>query len=184
MKATEVLMEEHRVIERVLIALERASSRLSKGEDVYIRFFTGATVFIKNFADGCHHQKEEGILFPAMLENGLSKESGPVAVMLAEHEEGRRLTQKIRQAIERLQTHDNVARNELAQSAMGYVKLLRQHIYKEDNILFPMADKVIPIDQQQQIMDAFKLVERDQMGDDVYEKYLGLAERLEQECLR
>jgi hemerythrin-like domain-containing protein len=150
---------------------------------VYLRFFTGTTVFIKVFADGCHHQKEEGILFPAMIENGLSKDTGPIAVMLAEHEEGRRLTQKMRQALERLQATD-ASRNELVQNALSYVKLLRQHIYKEDNILFPMADKVIPIDQQQQILDAFMLVERDETGESVHEKYLGLAERLEQECFR
>ena len=183
MKATEILMEEHRVIERVLTALERAATRLYKGQEVYLRFFTGTTVFIKNFADGYHHQKEEGILFPAMIENGLSKDAGPIAVMLAEHEEGRRLTQKMRQALERLQTTD-ASRSELVQNALSYVKLLRQHIYKEDNILFPMADKVIPVDQQQQILDAFMLVERDETGESVHEKYLGLAVRLEQECLR
>ena len=184
MKATEILMEEHRVIERVLTALERASTRLYKGQEVYLRFFTGTTVFIKNFADGYHHQKEEGILFPAMIENGLSKETGPIAVMLAEHDEGRHLTHKMRQALERLQTTDDASRSELVQNALSYVKLLRQHIYKEDNILFPMADKVIPVDQQQQILDAFMLVERDETGESVHEKYLGLAERLEQECFR
>jgi hemerythrin-like domain-containing protein len=183
-KATEELMQEHRVIERVLTALERAATRLSKGQDVYLRFFAGTTVFIKNFADGYHHQKEEGILFPAMIENGLSRETGPVAVMLAEHEEGRRLTQKMRQSLERLQGCEDPARNELVQNATGYIKLLRQHIYKEDNILFPMADKVIPADQQQQITEAFKLLERDETGEDVHEKYLGLAVRLENECLR
>lgn len=184
MKATEILMEEHRVIERVLIALERAVARLSKGEDVYLRFFTGTIVFIKNFADGCHHQKEEGILFPAMVENGLSKETGPIAVMLAEHEEGRRYTQKMRQALERMQTCNDASANELAQNAQGYIKLLRQHIYKEDSILFPLADKIIPPDQQGQVHEAFKLVERDETGESVHEKYLGLAVRLEQECLR
>jgi hemerythrin-like domain-containing protein len=177
-------MDEHRIIERVLTALERATTRLSKGQDVYLRFFTGATVFIKNFADGCHHQKEEGILFPALIQYGLSKETGPVAVMLAEHEEARRLVQKIRQAIERLQSSDDSARNDLIHNSEGYIKLLRQHIYKEDNILYPMADKVLPADQQQQILEAFKLVERDETGEDVREKYLGLAARLEQECLR
>lgn len=177
-------MQEHRVIERVLTALERAATRLSKGQDVYMRFFAGTTVFIKNFTDGYHHQKEEGILFPAMIQNGLSKEAGPVAVMLAEHEEGRRLVQKMRQSLERLQGCEDPARNELVQNAMGYIKLLRQHIYKEDNILFPMADKVIPADQQQQVTDAFKLLERDETGENVYEKYLGLAVRLESECLR
>ena len=104
--------------------------------------------------------------------------------MLAEHEEARRLTQKMRQALERLQASDDLACNELIQNAQAYIKLLRQHIYKEDNILFPMADKVLPAEQQQQILDAFKLVERDETGEDVHEKYLGLAARLEQECLR
>jgi hemerythrin-like domain-containing protein len=169
------------VIERVLTALERASSRLSKGEDVYLRFFTGTTVFIKNFADGCHHQKEEGILFPAMVENGLSKQTGPLAVMLVEHEEGRRLTQKMRQAIEHLQTRDDAGRNELVQNAMGYVKLLRQHIYKEDNILFPMADEVIPASHYAPIMDAFEHVEKIETGEGVHEKYEALAEWLKRE---
>ena len=184
MKATEVLMEEHRVIERVLTALERAATRLSKGQDVYLRFFAGTAVFITNFTDGNHHYKEEAILFPALVENGLSKETGPVAVMLAEHAEGRRLNQKMKQATERLQTSDDAARNELVQNALSYVKLLRQHIYKEDNILFPMADKVIPADQQQQLTEAFERKEHDETGDNVHEKYLGLAERLEKECLR
>ena len=183
-KATEVLMNEHRVIERVLTALERASTRLSNGQDVYLRFYAGAIVFIKNFADGCHHQKEEGILFPAMIENGLSRETGPVAVMLAEHEEGRRLTQKIRQSLERFQGGDDTARNELIKNSLAYTKVLRQHIHKEDNILFPMADKLIPAEQQQQISEAFKLLEHDESGEDVHEKYLGLAVRLENECLR
>ena len=184
MKATQVLMDEHRVIERVLTALERASTRLNNGQDVYLRFFAGTIVFIKNFADGCHHQKEEGILFPAMIENGLSREAGPVAVMLAEHEEGRRLTQKIRQSLERYQGGDDSARKELANNSLAYTKLLRQHIHKEDNILFPMADKLIPSEQQQQISEAFKLLEHDETGEDVLEKYLGLAVRLESECLR
>jgi hemerythrin-like domain-containing protein len=183
-KATEVLMNEHRVIERVLTALERAATRLSNGQDVYLRFFAGAIVFIKNFADGCHHQKEEGILFPAMVENGLSRETGPVAVMLAEHEEGRRLTQKIRQSLERFQGGDDTARNELIKNSLAYTKVLRQHIHKEDNILFPMADKLIPAEQQQQLSEAFKLLEHDESGEDVHEKYLGLAVRLENECLR
>jgi hemerythrin-like domain-containing protein len=184
MKATEILMEEHRVIERVLNALERASNRLSQGEDVYLRFFTGTTVFIKGFADGCHHQKEEAILFPALVENGLSKESGPVAMMLAEHEEGRNLAQRLRQSTERYQSGNIKARDEMVLSSLEYVKLLRQHIYKEDNVVFPLADKIIPPEQQDSIAKAFERFERDEKGEGVHEKYSGLAERLEKECLR
>jgi hemerythrin-like domain-containing protein len=177
-------MEEHRVIERVLNALEKAVNRLNRGENVYLRFFAGTAVFIKGFVDDCHHKKEESVLFPALVENGLSKESGPVAVMLAEHEEGRLLAQRMRQATERLQAGDVRAHDVVVLNATGYIKLLRQHIYKEDNILFPMADKVIPTDQQEQILDAFTQFEHDDKGEGVHEKYYGLAERLGKECLR
>jgi hemerythrin-like domain-containing protein len=184
LKATEILMEEHRAIERVLNALERATNRLSRGEEVYLRFFTGTTVFIKNFTDECHHKKEEKVLFPALVENGLSKGSGPVAVMLAEHEEGRRLAQGIRQATERFQAGDIRMREALIQNSKAYINLLRQHIMKEDKVLFPMADKVIPAEQHEKIALAFEQYDIDSLGEDMHSKYFGLAERLENECLR
>ncbi len=184
MKATDILMEEHRVIERVLTALERATHRLSRGEEVYLRFFTGTTVFIKGFTDACHHKKEEVVLFPALVENGLPKDSGPVAVMLAEHEEGRRLAQGMRQATERFQAGDIRMRDTLVQNAKAYINLLRQHISKEDKVLFPMADKVIPAAQQEQVLSAFERYDLDENGEGIQEKFYGLAERLEKECLR
>jgi hemerythrin-like domain-containing protein len=184
LKATEILMEEHRVIERVLNALERATNRLSRGEEVYLRFFNGTVVFIKAFTDGCHHKKEEEVLFPALVENGLSKDAGPVAVMLAEHEAGRRLAQGMRQATERFQAGDVRMREMLVQNAKAYISLLRQHISKEDKVLFPMADRVIPPIQQEQILMGFEKYDRDDRGEGMHEKYFGLAERLEKECLR
>jgi hemerythrin-like domain-containing protein len=184
LNATEILMEEHRVIERVLNALERATNRLSRGEEVYLRFFTGTGVFIQSFTDGCHHKKEEGVLFPALVQNGMSKDAGPVAVMLAEHEEGRQLAHVMRQATERFQAGDLRMRDALVQNAKAYISLLRQHILKEDKVLFPMADKVIPTSQHEQVLSAFEQYDRDENGENMHEKYYGLADRLEKECLR
>lgn len=184
MKATEILMEEHRVIERVLNALERAINRLGRGEEVYLRFFTGTAVFIKGFVDECHHKKEENILFPALVESGLPKDSGPVAVMLAEHEEGRQLAQGLRQAAERFQAGDIRMRDVLVQNARAYITLLHQHISKEDKVLFPMADKIFSAAQQEQLLTGFGNFEQNETGEGFHEKYYGLAERLEKECVR
>jgi hemerythrin-like domain-containing protein len=181
MQATEILMEEHRVIERVLAALDKAANRLDAGEQVRPSFFLEAADFIKGFADGCHHKKEEGVLFPALVANGMSTQSGPVAVMLFEHQEGRRLTQGMRGAAERLQNGETAARQDIVDNAQDYVLLLRQHILKEDNVLFPMADRVIPLAQQPGITEAFERIEHEETGEGIHEKYLGLAERLEQE---
>jgi hemerythrin-like domain-containing protein len=165
MKATDILMEEHRVIERVLASLETAANRLSAGQAIPMDFFLKASDFIKNFADGCHHKKA----------NGMPQDAGPVGMMLAEHEEGRRLTRAMREGAQRVQGGDAAALSQVIQNALGYAALLRQHIQKEDHILFPMADQVIPIGQQQQIMADFNRIEHEA---DVHEKYLRIADEL------
>ena len=184
MKATQILTEEHRVIERVLTALEVAATRVSQGEEVRPAFFINSALFIKNFADGCHHKKEEGALFTAMKAAGLSTESGPLFFMLADHEKGRLFTKEMRAAAEKWEAGDQSARGAVVQNALGYVALLRQHISKEDGILFPMADRIIPPEQQEQVAATFERIEQEEIGEGVHEKYLALAEVLEKESTK
>ncbi len=184
MKPMEKLIEEHRVIERVLTALERAATRLSRGEDVYLRFFIGTSVLINNFANSYHHKKEEAVLVPILVANGFQRDNGVVAAMLAEHEEGRRLSHRLRQTTERLQASDVNARDQVVLAALGYVSLLRRHITKEDNILFPMVEKHIPTEQQDQMIADFERFDREENGVELNQKYYGLADRLVLECVR
>ena len=182
MIATDILMSEHRVIERVIAALETGANRFAEGQPVRPGFFIDAAEFIKGFADGCHHRKEEGVLFIAMSENGVPVQGGPIGVMLSDHEQGRLFTRGMREAALRLEQGANTAAGEeLLQNARGYASLLRGHIFKEDNILFPMANKVIPLKQQGEVAEGFETVEHEETGAGVHEKYLALAEKLEQE---
>jgi hemerythrin-like domain-containing protein len=182
MKATDILMEEHGIIVRVLAALEAAASRLEQGQPVRPGFFLDAADFIKGFADGCHHRKEEGVLFKAMAAHGMSEQSGPIGVMLAEHEQGRAFTRAMRAAAQRLDKGEDAARAELVRAARGYASLLRQHIAKENGILFPMADQAIPPGEQARVADDFEHVEHEETGEGVHEKYLALAQSLEKEA--
>jgi hemerythrin-like domain-containing protein len=181
MEATQILMEEHRVIERVLAALETAASRLRSGEAISPAIFLQAADFIKGFADGCHHKKEEGVLFPAMQAVGVPGEGGPIGVMLAEHQEGRQLTGAMRAAAERLGAGELDAGAELARSALDYVALLRQHIAKEDNVLFPMAEQVLQGAAQREVSMAFERVEHEETGEGVHERFLDLAASIEKQ---
>jgi hemerythrin-like domain-containing protein len=155
--------------------------RVEKGQVVRPGFFLDAAEFIKGFADGCHHRKEEGVLFKTMQANGMPAGQGPIAVMLSEHEQGRKFTRAMRAAAERLQAGDASARQALVQNALGYAALLRQHIQKEDQILFPMAGRIIPADKQEQVVADFEKVEHEETGAGVHEKYLALAQSLESE---
>ena len=183
MKAIDILMEEHRLIERVIAILETATNRLEAGGAVRPGLFIEACDFNKNFADGCHHKKEEGVLFKSMEAHGVPVESGPIGVMLFEHDQGRAFTRSICQASGHLERGDQSAQVELINAARGYAALLRQHIYKEDNILFPMAARAIPVQAQDMILSDFEKVEAEEIGEGVHEKYLALAEALEAELV-
>ncbi len=183
MKATDILMSEHRVIEQVIAALEMAANGLEHGVDVRPGFFGDVADFIKGFADGCHHKKEEGVLFVAMSESGVPVQGGPIGMMLYEHEQGRLYTRRMREAAANL-SDDPSAREAVLENAFGYASLLKQHILKEDRILFPMADRFIPPAEQEAVAEGFERLEHDETGAGVHEKYLALAAALTQESAR
>jgi hemerythrin-like domain-containing protein len=178
MKATDLLVEEHRVIERVLNTLEIGVKRLETGQSVRPEFFLSAVDFIRGFADGCHHQKEEGILFVRLEEQGIPLQGCPLGVMLAEHQLARQYTRALESAALDIRSGNSGARMRAIESSRSYINLLRQHIRKEDTQLFPMANAVIPSDQHTGIWDDFAHVDA---SDGIYQKYLTLAEVLEQE---
>jgi hemerythrin-like domain-containing protein len=182
MEATRILMDEHRVIERVIAAIENVTARMQAGEEGHPEFFLKAADFIKGFADGCHHRKEEGVLFQSLLENGLPSRGGPVQMMLDEHEQGRHYTRSMRAAALAWQNGDRTGRAAAMENALGYAALLKQHIYKEDHVLFQMADRVIPLEQQAQVVENFEHVEHEETGEGVHEKFLALAGELEKEA--
>jgi hemerythrin-like domain-containing protein len=64
-------------------------------------------------------------------------------------------------------------------AANRYIDLLRAHIYKEDNILFPLANDAIPLDVQEQVARDFERIEHEEIGAGVHEKFLALADQLE-----
>ena len=175
MQAIDILMHEHRVIEKVLNALESAANRLAEGQDVPMEFFLEAADFIRNFADGCHHQKEEGVLFTALEANGMPKDVEPLSVFMDEHEEGRRLTRGMIECAERIKSGDMTAKAQIIQHARDYAILLRGHIEREDHVLFPMADNILD-GQHQQLLGAFKRADEERQTG---EKYLRLADELE-----
>jgi hemerythrin-like domain-containing protein len=178
MKPTEILSAEHRVIERVLDSLDRisdeaqAAGRLNEGDA------RDVLDFLRNFADRCHHGKEEHNLFPAMEAQGFPASGGPIAVMLAEHEAGRAHLRAMDESLALAAAGDTQALGRFVEHARAYCALLRQHIHKEDNILFVLADRVLGPDEQTELLQRFEHVEAEHMGVGTHEKYLALADRL------
>ncbi|MBC7237635.1 MAG: hemerythrin domain-containing protein [Chloroflexi bacterium] len=178
MKPTEELKEEHDAIKRMLRILERMADRLDAREDVRIEDIREAIGFIQGFADRCHHAKEEDLLFPAMEAAGVPRQTGPIAVMLAEHEQGRAHVRAMIKALDEHVAGVSDAAQRLADNARAYTALLRQHIDKEDGILYVIADARLSPRQQEELEKGFARVEREVIGAGQHETYHALLDRL------
>jgi len=181
MLATENLKEEHQVILRMIKVLIIASAKLERGEDVSLDVFKKAVDFIRTFADRCHHAKEEDNLFPLIGKRGILTHGGPIAVMLMEHEQGRQYVKGLAEALARCESCDKTAKNAIIENARGYAELLDQHIFKEDNILYPMGDKVLSQSDNRELLIKFKKIEKVIIGEGKHEYYLDVIGELEKE---
>jgi hemerythrin-like domain-containing protein len=179
MKPTEELKTEHRAIERMLRVLEGVSDRLESGEAVDPTHLAQAVEFIQVFADRCHHGKEEDLLFVAMEEAGIPVEGGPIGVMLTEHVIGREYVGTMNRAARQYAAGDARAAEAFAAAARGYVELLRQHIGKEDNILYPMADRALSQAKQDELLEEFEVIEQERVGPGRHEAFHSLLDELE-----
>ena len=132
--ATGALRDEHRVILKALDVLEAATDRLAAGSAIPEAAWSALLDWCVRFADARHHAKEERLLFPALEAGGLGS-GGPIAVMLEEHEMGRRLVRGMRGGGPQSRAAD----------ARAYIDLLRAHIEKENEVLFEIADAVLDV---------------------------------------
>lgn len=178
MRPTEILSQEHRVIEVMLQVLGKISQQAEAERKLAKEPAEQALDFIRTFADGCHHGKEEGQLFPAMEARGIPSENGPIAVMLSDHEQGRLYVRSMAAVVEDAAAGNAEAIAKFAENARAYINLLTMHIHKEDNILFPMADRAFTEQHQQEVLEQFSKVESHDMGDGTHEKYLDLVRSL------
>jgi hemerythrin-like domain-containing protein len=165
----------------VIKVLLVAADKLEKGEAVSPDVFKKAVDFMRVFADRCHHGKEEDTLFPLLEQKGILKHRGPIAVMLMEHEQGRLFVKGLSESLARYEKGDMKAKAVIVENARGYADLLDQHIYKEDNILYPMGDKVLSEADNRELLDKFEKIEKEIIGEGKHEYYLHMIAELEKE---
>jgi len=173
-----ILKHEHRVIERVLRALDGVCIRLERGNDVPASALLGIVDFVTTFADRYHHRKEEAHLFPALERRGITREGGPLGVMEYEHQIERELIADLDQAIDLYREGDAEAAQRFGDAARAYVSLLVGHIEKEDSILFRIGDEVLDDEEKAALVVSFKQTDA-ALGSRTLQDYEGIASELE-----
>ena len=172
MKATGELKKEHQGIELMLRVLQAVSKKFGRGEQIHAEHLNGIMEFLSIFVDKCHHGKEEEFLFPALEAAGVPREGGPIGVMLGEHEQGRKLVARLKNAVTSYMSGDKTATANVQILVDEYAALLIQHIEKENNVLFAMADAKLDTAKDTELFEAFEQLEIERIGPGKHE-YLG-----------
>ena len=151
-KAIEILVNEHKNILLVIEELLNQCAKDEKAGTISADFYRSGIDFIRNYADKFHHAKEEDILFVELNKDSVDMHCNPTQQMLYEHDSGRQFVKDLEAGLNR---------NDLAgvlAGARGYSYLLKDHIYKEDNILYPMADEALPDKIKDEILVKFEKI--------------------------
>jgi len=177
---TKALVEEHRLVLRMIALLEKNAPLTAEGNYRNWQFYLDGIDFIRQYADRFHHAKEEDVLFKALIDNGMPKEHSPVAAMLMEHDQGRSFVRAMESAVHEAQAGRTDTYQAIADNALGYAALLRDHISKEDDILYPLAECVIPETMRTGIQQGYQTAEV-QVSKEFGERYQAIVTRYEQE---
>ncbi|MGV7226520.1 MAG: hemerythrin domain-containing protein [Nitrosopumilus sp.] len=175
--STASLRRDHELIEKVIKAMESTIQLLNDGKQIPEFILLPVIDFSKNFTDVCHHSKEEKSLFPALEQAGLPTNMGPIAMMLIDHQRSREIgTEMEASAKEYLTSGDST---KLVSDMQQYVEHITEHLWKENNKLFMMAEARLQyvsekVDKELTEIEKSKLDELGKTRDD-YEK---LAETL------
>lgn len=140
---TRVMVDEHKLILRMIDLLEKNVAQMEAGRFRNWDFYLDAVDFIRNYADRFHHAKEEDVLFKALVANGMPEQNSPVAAMLMAHDQGRAFVRGMEEAALKAKEGEPGQIPAIAENARGYAALLRDHIDKEDHILYPLAERVL-----------------------------------------
>ena len=136
--ATESLRKDHDLIEKVVRAMEVTLQMLKSGKKIPESILLPTVDFSKNFTDVCHHGKEEESLFPALEQSGMPANMGPIAVMLMEHQITRKIATQMEDSAKQYLLSGSP--DALISDITQYIEHMSQHLWKENNRLFMMAE--------------------------------------------
>jgi len=176
-KAIQQLKDEHEGVKVMLSILGQVCQQWEAVGHLNKEHFEGILEFLRVFVDKCHHGKEEDLLFPALIAVGVPKED-PIAVLLHEHEMGRHYVKAMSEAYATYIAADKSTSKAIIQNAHDYVSLLRDHIEKENNVLFVMADSRLSEKRQDELFEGFEKIEEERIGVGKHEQFHGLLEKL------
>jgi len=182
MNPIDLLREEHRAVLTVSDALSAMCDMLSAGTNVDPEHFERAISFIKTYADKSHHFKEEEVLFPLMEKAGVAKDKMLADSITTEHDLGRGYVRGMTEALVSYSMGDMDAAHPICENVRRYVRLIKSHIAKEEEIIFPLAESELSAEHKERLAREFERI-NEELGGERHDEMIGILDLLKERYL-
>jgi hemerythrin-like domain-containing protein len=161
MLPVDLLVAEHRVIERIVKPMQEERERIAKTGLVDTNFIVRAVDFFRTYADQFHHGKEEAILFKELSQKKLSDEESKMMLeLMMEHAYARKTVHALESAMEAFLAGKSELINDILKMLLALEELYPKHIQKEDEQFFYPAMKYFTQLEQEEMLNKFEDFDR------------------------
>jgi len=180
MKPTEELMYEHKAIKIMLNIINNISDCIKDKKVFYTNDVEKIIDFFSVYVDKCHRSKEE-VYFRALLLNKYPTES--IGLIINEHSMGKGYLDEIMSCIVTCKLGSSFSCERIADCIINYVELIQNHIQKEENDYFSIANKALTEEAQSEMSKQFRLINDEFVGLDIHTRYDELLKSMESKYL-
>jgi len=170
MKPTEDLMIEHNSINLMLNIMSKISKSIKTQNVFYTIDVEKIVDFLFVYIDQCHRLKEEKFFYPAFTSSNLPVDYDP-AELINEHILGNIYLKEIISCVENCKMGSTFSCDKIADCMINYVKLIQNHMQKEENVYFAIAEKVLSKEMQNEISEQFKKIDEEFFGHGVHKRF-------------
>ena len=175
---TQQLKNDHRVIQQVVAGMSAVAELLDSGKEVDPSVLADLVQFLRVFADQCHHEKEEQHLFPLLATKANVSTRRELESLEREHRSAKQLVGQLAKVAAVYVHNPAIVRYRVIDLLQRLAELYPAHIWKEDFLLFPLAQQTLSTTEQETLHEKFEDVERE-VGEDVHAGFVMLAKKLE-----
>ena len=180
MRIARKLSNDQETISRFIAVLGSAMLETSNNKLARPGFFIVAHSFISEYIEKGFFKKED-LIMEALEDVGFPPDDGPIYFIRSEQNKAREAASHMLQAAKQWQAGDENARVDVSWAASEHTSTFRQHFDRLKNLIFPLLEQNLTIEDEHKIAEGFNTVvfEADMKNDP--DKYDKMLETLEEE---
>jgi len=178
MTPTENLIKEHEEINELLDIMSKIALKIKSKDVFYPTDVEEIIDYLIIIIDKSHHGKEDEVFYPELISSGIPKETAPLSIINYEHTLAKRYLKDISSCVVNCKIGNDFSGELLADSLTNYVVVIKNHIQREEEIIFPIANEVLSSEKQNEITQRFEDIEQKNISHGFFDHFNKLLKKL------